>query len=284
MNDDNRLKTAAMLSELWDGKAVKRVRAGDGVTILPGRRLALHIMIQPDAAAEFLCNDQLRDQGLLSRVLVAAPPSMAGTRFYRNPHPNDQAAINAYGARLLSILEAEPLLEPGKRNERAPKDLPMSADAAALWRGFYDHVEGQCGAESPLAPIRDFAAKAAEHVARIAGVLTIVEDLQAREVGVEAMRCAILLGDGTSTKLAACTKRGGPILAWFELRRSSLGFKVSQKMKLRFVTFSTEDQNATRTKKAADEALDILAAHGWISEASNRPRIVKVMPKKGAGL
>jgi hypothetical protein len=53
MNDDNRLKTAAMLSELWDGKPIKRVRALDGVTILPGRRLALHVMIQPDAAAGF---------------------------------------------------------------------------------------------------------------------------------------------------------------------------------------------------------------------------------------
>ena len=30
MNDDNRLKTAAMLSELWDGKPIKRVRALDG--------------------------------------------------------------------------------------------------------------------------------------------------------------------------------------------------------------------------------------------------------------
>lgn len=67
MNDDNRLKTAAMLSELWDGKPIKRVRALDGVTILPGRRLALHVMIQPDAAAGFLCNETLRDQGLLSR-------------------------------------------------------------------------------------------------------------------------------------------------------------------------------------------------------------------------
>ena len=62
MNDDNRLKTAAMLSELWDGKPIKRVRALDGVTILPGRRLTLHIMIQPDAAAGFLCNGTLRDK------------------------------------------------------------------------------------------------------------------------------------------------------------------------------------------------------------------------------
>ena len=39
MSPDHRLKTASALSELWDGRPIKRVRAGDGVTILNGRRL-----------------------------------------------------------------------------------------------------------------------------------------------------------------------------------------------------------------------------------------------------
>ena len=51
---DHRLKTAAALSTLWDGCGIRRLRAGDGITDLPGRRLALHLMVQPDAAAAFL--------------------------------------------------------------------------------------------------------------------------------------------------------------------------------------------------------------------------------------
>jgi len=39
MSDDNKLKTAAGLSDIWDGKPIRRVRSGDGSTILPGRRL-----------------------------------------------------------------------------------------------------------------------------------------------------------------------------------------------------------------------------------------------------
>ena len=40
---DHRLKTAAALSALWDGAGIRRLRAGDGITDLPGRRLALHL-------------------------------------------------------------------------------------------------------------------------------------------------------------------------------------------------------------------------------------------------
>jgi Protein of unknown function (DUF3987) len=117
MNEDNRLKTAAMLSELWDGLPIKRVRAMDGITILVGRRLPSHIMIQPDASNAFLSNRQLQDQGLLSRVLVARPESMAGRRPYKKITGDDDAAIKAYGARLLSIFETPPALAEGKRNE-----------------------------------------------------------------------------------------------------------------------------------------------------------------------
>ena len=106
-------------------------------------RLSMHLMIQPDAAAGFFRMPMLRDQGLLSRMLVAAPDSLAGTRLYRDTEPADEAAIKAYGARMLSLLEAPWPLAKGKANELDPRPLSMSADCAAAWRAFFDHVEGQ---------------------------------------------------------------------------------------------------------------------------------------------
>jgi Protein of unknown function (DUF3987) len=47
MSDDAKLRTAAGLSAAWDGEPIKRVRGGDGVTVLPGRRLAMHLMARP---------------------------------------------------------------------------------------------------------------------------------------------------------------------------------------------------------------------------------------------
>jgi len=65
MNQDNQLKTAAGLSELWDGVRISRVRATDETTILYGRRLSMHVMVQPVVAHSVLSNAILLGQGIL---------------------------------------------------------------------------------------------------------------------------------------------------------------------------------------------------------------------------
>jgi len=47
MSDEHQLKTAAGLSELWDGKRISRVCGGDGATLLYSRRVALHLRLSP---------------------------------------------------------------------------------------------------------------------------------------------------------------------------------------------------------------------------------------------
>jgi Protein of unknown function (DUF3987) len=264
MNDDNRLKTAAALSELWDGKPVKRVRATDGVSIFPGRRLAMHIMIQPGASGAFLCNEALRDQGLLSRVLVAQPESLAGTRLYLERQPDDTKAINAYGARLLSILETEPTLAEGKRNQLEPRVLSLSPEASAAWKEFHDHVETQCGKGGNLSPIKDFAAKAAEHAARIAGVIAIVEDIYTDQIGAGAMHGALTIADwylaeACRLQQAGMTnprlRRAKALLEWLQARPDG---------RATFREILRLGPNQTRSKDLAEEALAILKAHNWI--------------------
>ncbi len=95
---------------------------------------------------------------------------------------------------LLCRTDIPPLhfLEPGLPGACARETTHQSAIKVGR---FYDHIEGQCGSGNPLASIGDFAAKAAEHAARIAGVITIVEDLHAKEIGLEVMQGAIELVD-----------------------------------------------------------------------------------------
>ena len=41
---------------LWDDGRLTRVRAGEGVTALAGRRVALHLQAQPDVAARLFAD------------------------------------------------------------------------------------------------------------------------------------------------------------------------------------------------------------------------------------
>jgi hypothetical protein len=193
MKDDARLRSAAGLSGLWDGTPLRRVRAGDGAIILPGRRVSLHLMAQPDAAATLFHDPVLKDQGLLGRILPTAPDAASGSRFWRDAPASADASIRRYGARLLSILEAPMPMAEGKRNELAPRRLPLSPPARATWIAFADHIEAQLGEAGAMAPIRPLANKLPEHAARIAAVLTLVHDLAAAEVSAETMEAGIEL-------------------------------------------------------------------------------------------
>jgi hypothetical protein len=86
-SEEAKLRTAAGLSLLWDDGRLTRVRAGEGVTALAGRRVALHLQAQPDVAARVFSDQMLADQGLLSRILVVAPDTRQGQRFWKDASP-----------------------------------------------------------------------------------------------------------------------------------------------------------------------------------------------------
>jgi hypothetical protein len=153
------------LSAAWDGQPIKRVRA-DGAMVLPGRRLAMHLMAQPDVTGLMLNDPLLAEQGLLSpRILERPLPVVTGTR-----------------------------------NTLAPSALRLSNDATRLFVAFHDHVETRVGAGGELEPIRGLANKLPEHAARIAAVLAMVSDFDAGEVGSIQMTAGIDLAQHYATE------------------------------------------------------------------------------------
>src|SRR5262245_64459772 len=104
MGEENKLKTAAGLSALWDGEPVRRVRAGDGAAIFSGRRLSVHLMVQPEVASILFQDRLLAGQGLHSRLLVSAPECAAGTREPKREKPGTAQALEDYGTGLHTIL------------------------------------------------------------------------------------------------------------------------------------------------------------------------------------
>lgn len=193
MREENKLKTAAAFSELWDGTDIKRVRGGDGVIILPGRRVCMHLMIQPGVARIFLTDQLLADQGVLSRVLVAAPASLSGTRFYKEPSLESDQKLTLYNQLIHDLLAAPMPLKADTKNELSPRIITLSQEAKAKWINYANIVEAELLPGKKYELIKGLANKLGEHAARLATVLVIAQDPLAAEVNSINMENGIAL-------------------------------------------------------------------------------------------
>lgn len=195
LTDEAELRTIGMLSRMWDGSPLDRVRSlnKENITIF-GRRLSMHLMAQPEVAARLLQNSLYRQQGFLARWLIAAPASIVGTRKF-DPHApvaaSDQrlACYNEAVRRLL----ARPIAECSDLGGLQLSALKLSEKARANLTTFYDEFEAAQRSGGSLEQGREWASKAAEHACRIAGVLTLIGDVDARVVKGASMRRALKL-------------------------------------------------------------------------------------------
>ena len=268
MSDEQRLRTAAGLSDLWDGAHIQRARGGEGVRVLPGRRLALHLMVQPGGAQRFVAHPELQDQGLTSRLLVTAPDTAAGTRLWRDPSTDADAAIRRYTGRMLDLLRRP--LPVSRNDERAldPPALALSSKARDLWVETHDAIERQLAAGGELEPVRAFAAKAAEHAARIAGVLAVVDDPEGREVGREHMAHGAKLVEHYLAE-ALRLQAVGAVNEELRLAQRVLDW-LRHKWREPAVSLTEIYQrgpNAIRDRAKAKRAVDLLVDHGCLVEA-----------------
>jgi hypothetical protein len=262
---EHRLKTAASLSTLWDGAGLRRFRASDGVTDLPGRRLALHLMIQPDAAASFLADPILRDQGILSRLLLASPASLAGERKWREPSESVDSAMRRYIAAIMTALECPALAANQAGNELTPRTLNFSPEAKAAWVAFHDRIEAAMAPDGALENLRDVGSKAAENAARIAGAQTILENPEAVIIDGEAMAAGCELSAwyvGEALRLSDAYGQAPRLRNAIRLR-DWLQAKGKRETSIREIM--QFGPSPIRVKAEAEAALAELEEHGWLT-------------------
>jgi hypothetical protein len=136
---DRRSATGAALSSLWDGSSIDRLRADDNGNVnLKGRRLAMHMMVQPDIADDFLDDPILKDQGLFGRLLMAAPKPLAGELVYTGAVPEADRYLRAYFGRMRTLLESARL-----DNEGNPllRELTLTEEAQCEYAEYFNEVE-----------------------------------------------------------------------------------------------------------------------------------------------
>lgn len=195
MNRDNQLKTIGGLSSLWDGKPISRLRSGDGDTLLYGRRASLHLMIQEVVLEQLMKNKMIEHQGFLPRCLISFPLSTAGKRPYVEKNVREDSAIIKYYERLNLLLDKEfPVAPyPAPQNELIPRKMTLTAEAKNEWICYHNSIDRDLAPGKRLELIRRFSNKAAEHVLRLAGILSMIEHIEADEIEVEYIRRGIVL-------------------------------------------------------------------------------------------
>jgi hypothetical protein len=263
MNSENRQKMLAAFNDLWQGNPIRRTRSGDGHATLYGRRLAVHLMVQPTVAQGFMADPLAADTGFLPRFLMCEPPSAIGTRMQANAR-RDDLALASFAGRLRAILETPMPMDPDTR-ELQPRILGLAPRARVLVADFADAIEASQAPGGDLAHITGTASKAAEQAVRIAGVLTLWRDLEAQQVQPSDMADAITLAQfylSEASRLASAATVSAEIDKAESLRRWLLeSWEHPDVMARDVVQFGP---NALRETPKARAALGILEKHGWL--------------------
>lgn len=265
LREDRRSAGLAWFLKAWGADTLDTLTRGDGLSILLGRRVSMHAMVQPVLLRGLLADPLAQGQGFLARCLVSEPGTLAGTRLFQPVNPADSPAVKAYHAAMCHLLSRPPRVHKhGDGCELDTRAVGMSVAAAALWIEFYNAIETEQAAGAELQCARAFASKGAEHAARIAGIVQIVTDPDAADVSVETMAGAIevasfyisehvrLTGAGTEDRRSALLRT---LLAWMQGRGRILHKELLQRA-----------PNAVRVLKAdgVNPLLDELAQRGYI--------------------
>jgi len=263
MNSENRQKTLAAFNDLWQGNEIRRTRSGDGHATLYGRRLAVHLMVQPTVARGFMADPLAADTGFLPRFLICEPPSAIGTRMQANARRDDMA-LASFAGRLRDVLECPLPMDPETR-ELELRTLQLTPEARALLVAFSDSIETAQAPGGDLANVTGTASKAAEQAARIAGVLTLWRDLQAPAVEARDMADAIDLAQfylSEASRLASAALVSVEIDRAEALRKWLLETWAEGEILVRDVV--QYGPNALCETPKARAALGILEKHGWL--------------------
>jgi hypothetical protein len=175
-----KMRSTTTLNRFWDGADADRIRASEKF-ILAGRRICAHLLVQPDIAYAFMCDRALDDNGFLSRWLVSAPGSIAGSRFGKTISIKGGVDIQIFNSLVLRHLRRELPYAEGSRFELKPEPLCFSDEAAEIWWRFRDEVETALKPDGRFVEIKGLANKLPEHAARIAAVLAAFEEPERRK-------------------------------------------------------------------------------------------------------
>ncbi|MGF6214339.1 YfjI family protein [Comamonas sp. 4034] len=225
-----------VFNRAWDGQTLDMDRKDPADSQwVEGARLSSGLAVQPHVL-EFLCGkggNYAREVGYLARTLVAFPKSTAGQRFVDGSDNSDSlpSGILTFQSQvhrlLLKAVERH-------RDGEARRVLTFEPQAAHCWVAFFNHIESQLAPHfGRLSPIKDFAAKAAEHAARMAAIFEMAQG-DAQTISEDSVQRALAIIEwylwefdrlfAKSPEEKSIEKHAEKILVWMRSKSPLTGF------------------------------------------------------------
>lgn len=281
MAKENASKTAAALSNLWDAKTIKRMRAGEGFSVLRGRRVSMHLMIQPDAASAWLSNEHIKGQGLFGRFLLAAPESLAGARFHKVPQPQSHSDIARFNNRTLEIFRQPLPYIDEATGELKPRLLRLSPAAKSALTAYSDVIEKERGPSGRYASIREFANKVVSHVARLSAVLALFNDMHTPQISALHLEKGIKLVEWYLEEMLRVNNAGHVTpdiaeaekqLVWLQEQWPQLSTTGDDGRLVSLPDIYQLGPYSIRDAAQARVAVETLMRHGWVRKVNDGGR------------
>jgi Protein of unknown function (DUF3987) len=191
MGKDSALRYLGLLNRFWDGNSFERFRTTAKSFTVIGRRLTCSLMMQHIVLCQLIgvAGGVARGLGFLARFLLAWPQSTMGTRIYREGGDLGGPALVKWDTKIDALL-SQPLPADPTSKALDPPTILLSDKARAGWIEFHNDVERELHRLGQFGQVADFAAKAAENAARIAGIFWVVEKGPSGEIDAETMQAA----------------------------------------------------------------------------------------------
>lgn len=174
MSGDSAMRNMALINILWDGGTHVIDRRTTDSYRIQDARLTMGLAVQADTVRNFFENSKglARGTGFLARFLVAWPTSTQGTRLFKEA-PTAWPKLTVFSERITQLLNKLPELN--EAGGICPITLDFSKEAKEAWIDFHNAVESELKLGGDFVDAKDVASKAADNVARLAGLFHLYE-------------------------------------------------------------------------------------------------------------
>lgn len=199
MTSENKLYVTSILNDLWDAENIDVRRTGRETKPVSDKRFGLFWYCQPRVAAEFINDIEVKDQGLLPRMLLVVARDKKGYRDARfGQHSSEivaeaKRAIDAFQRRLAHLFALPAREREGCPNTLDPPLLTLSEAAEEAYWEEQERLEPMKRPQERYGQIGGFADKLMTHALRLAGAMTLYEDESATEIDRDTFSRAVAL-------------------------------------------------------------------------------------------